>query len=241
VSIQIPTTEPATNPHGSEALSTTILVRGLSVELSQNQISVAIHRLIGTKNVMTVTFNKAQDDPLGRHDGLVQICYLNAAVYTHWCDRRAVPLLGKQVDFTPHARSLSGSSPPTAEARAQSNNRPTRQIIADAITTLKNEAPSSLTITELQHTIRDAEGHIKDHLQMLSSNINSYTSTKVDEVQATQQSHHAHILHQLQLLSTVLKEYSNHMSGMSTALLHGLLGSPSTRPHGLPIAESIDD
>jgi hypothetical protein len=106
---------------------------------------------------------------------------------------------------------------------------------------LKSEAPSSLTITELQHTIRDAEGRIKDHLQMLSSNINSHTSTKVDEVQATQQSHHIHILHQLQLLSTVSKEYSNHMSGISTALLHGPLGSPSTWPPGLPIAESIDD
>jgi hypothetical protein len=165
VSIQISTTEPTANPHGPEALSTTILVHGLLVEFSQNQISVAIHHLIGTKNVMTVTFNKAQDDPLGRHDGLAQIRCLNAAVYTHWCDRRAVPLLGKQVDFTPHARSLSGSSPPAAEARAQSDNRPTRQIIADAITALKNKAPSSLTITELQHTIRDAEGRIKDHLQ----------------------------------------------------------------------------
>jgi hypothetical protein len=83
VSIQILTTEPVANPHGPEALSTTILVRGLPVEFSQNQISVAIHRLIGTKNVMTVTFNKAQDDPLGRHDGLAQIRCLNVAVYTH--------------------------------------------------------------------------------------------------------------------------------------------------------------
>jgi hypothetical protein len=115
VSIQIPTTEPAANPHGPEALSTTILFCGLPVEFSQNQISMTIHRLIGTKNVMTVTFNKAQDDPLESHDGLAQIRCLNAAVYTHWCDHRAVPLLGKHVDFTPHARSLSGSSPPAAK------------------------------------------------------------------------------------------------------------------------------
>jgi hypothetical protein len=32
VSIQIPATEPAANPHGPEALSTTILVHGLPVE-----------------------------------------------------------------------------------------------------------------------------------------------------------------------------------------------------------------
>ena len=123
----------------------------------------------------------------------------------------------------------------------QSDNRLTRQITTNAITALKSEAPSSLTITKLQHTIRDAEGCIKDHLQMLSSNINSHTSIKVDEVQATQQSHHVHILHQLQLLSTVLKDYSNHMSGISTTLLHGPLGLPSTRPPRLPLVESKDD
>jgi hypothetical protein len=113
-------------------------MRGLSIEFFQAQITVATHRLLGIKNVLTITFSCTQDDPLGRHDGIAQIRYLNFAVYTHWCDRKAVPLLVREVDFEPHAWSLSG-----AAARAQSDSHPTHQIIADAITAFKNEATAS--------------------------------------------------------------------------------------------------
>jgi hypothetical protein len=111
VMIQIPSSEPSANPTGPEALTTTILVRGLSIEFSQTQVTVALHRLLGAKNVLTVTYNRAQDDPLGRHDGMASIRCLNAAVYTHWCDRRAVPLLGKHVDFPCTLRALQALPP----------------------------------------------------------------------------------------------------------------------------------
>jgi hypothetical protein len=216
-------------------------VRGLPIEFSQAQITVAIHRLLGIKNVLTVTFSRAQDDPLGRHDGIAQIRCLNAVVYTHWCERKAVPLLGRQVDFSPHIKSLSGSSTPAAVARAQSDSRPTRQIIADAITAFKNETAASSTLSEFEHTVRTTEGRIIDHLQALGSNINSHTSTKIDVVQATHQSQHSHILHQLQLLSTVSKEYSNHMSGISAALIQGSLASSSAPPPGPILEEHLYD
>jgi hypothetical protein len=160
-------------------------VQGLSIEFSQAQITIAIHRLLGFKNIITVIFSRAQDDPLGRHDGLAHIRCLNAAIYTHWCERKAVPLLGCKVDFIPHAKSLSGSSTPTAAARIQSDNRPTRQIIADAITAFKNEATASPILLEFEHTVRTVEGRIIDHLQALGSNINSHTSTKINAAQAT--------------------------------------------------------
>jgi hypothetical protein len=112
VMIQIPSSEPSANPTGPEALTTTILVMGLPIEFSQTKVTVALHRLLGAKNVLTVTYNRAQDDPLGRHDGMASIRCLNAAVYTHWCERRAVPLMGKHVDFALYAKSLTGSSPP---------------------------------------------------------------------------------------------------------------------------------
>jgi hypothetical protein len=147
ITIKIPATEPAANPQGSDALTTTILVRGLPIEFSQAQITVALHRLLGIKNVLIVTFSRAQDDLLGRHDWIAQIRCLNAAVYTHWCERKVVPLLGRQVDFSPHIKSLSGSSTPVAAARAQSDSHPTRQIIADAITAFKNETAASSTLS----------------------------------------------------------------------------------------------
>jgi hypothetical protein len=85
VLIQIPSTEPAANPVSPEALSTTILIRGLSIEFSQTHVTIAIHRLLGAKNVFIVTYNRAQDDLLGRHDGMALVICLNAAVYMHWC------------------------------------------------------------------------------------------------------------------------------------------------------------
>jgi hypothetical protein len=94
------------------------------------------------------------------------------------------------VDFTPHAKTLSGSSTPAATARALSDGRPTCHIIADAITAFKNEAPAAPTLSEFEHTVRTAEGRIIDHLQALGSNINSHTSSKIDAAQASHQSQH---------------------------------------------------
>jgi hypothetical protein len=76
-------------------------------------------------------------------------------------------------------------------ARAQANNKPTRQIIEEAITTLKNEGPTAPNLTKLETTIHNAEGCIKDHIEALDSNINLHTTTKVDAAHAVQQHRHS--------------------------------------------------
>jgi hypothetical protein len=81
---------------------------------------------------------------------------------------------------------------------------------------------------DLASTIRSAEGCIKEHIEAMGSNINNHTTARMAAAQAAQQSQHLHLMQQLQLLSTVSREYSNHMSGISTALLQGPLGSPTT-------------
>ena len=96
----------------ADALSTSILVRGLNIQYSQVQVCAALHQLLGARNIISISFNRAQDDPLGRHDGAATVRCLNSAVYTAWCSRRAIPLLGKLVDFTPHHRSIAGTAPP---------------------------------------------------------------------------------------------------------------------------------
>jgi hypothetical protein len=240
VIIQIPSLEPSTNSLGLEALTTTILMRGLPIEFSQTQIIVVLHHLLGTKNVVAVTFNRAQDDPMGRYDGMALIRCLNAAVYTHWYTCRVVPLLGKQVDFVPHAKSIFGSSPPAMAARAQADIKPTRHIIEEVIIALKNEGPATPNLTKIETTIRNAEGRIKDHIEALGSNINLHTTTKVDAAYAAQQQHHSHILQQLQLLSTISKEYSNHMSCISSALLQGSLKSTDHHLLGLRNIEDVN-
>jgi hypothetical protein len=97
-----------------EALTTSLIVKGLPMQHSQLQIIATVHRLLGARNVITITYNRAQSDEFGRHDGIATVRCLNSVVYTHWANRRSVPLLGKNVDFYPHHRSLAGASPSVA-------------------------------------------------------------------------------------------------------------------------------
>jgi hypothetical protein len=101
VTITIPTrgTGPNLSP---DALTTTLLVKGLPLDKSQTQINVAIHCLLGVRNVIAVNYNCAQEDALGRHDGIATLRCLSSIVYSHWVNRSNVPLLGKLVDFVPH-------------------------------------------------------------------------------------------------------------------------------------------
>jgi hypothetical protein len=127
---------PPSNENTEDTLTTSLIIKGLPILHSQIQITAAVHRLLGAKNVVTVTYNRAQSDEFGRHDGIATVCCLNAVVYTHWANRRGVPLLGKNVDFFLHHHNLAGASPSTA-ARQQ-DFRPTRETLVDAITAIQN-------------------------------------------------------------------------------------------------------
>ena len=83
VVITTPSNDISTNPHSPNALTTTIVVKGFPLNIMLVQVTTAIHRLLGPKNVIAVSFDRVQEDALGRHDGTTIIRCLNAAVYTH--------------------------------------------------------------------------------------------------------------------------------------------------------------
>lgn len=215
-----------------DARSTSILVRDLNIQYSQIQVSAALHKLLGAPNIVAISYNRAQDDSLGRHDGAATIHCLNSAVYTTWCSRRAIPLLGKLVDFTLHQRSLAGSAPP-ANVRAH-DNRPTREFINDAITALKNETPQGPTLSQVRDSLQAGVDNLQQRLTTLQSEVNDHTSRTMTAAATTQASQHAHLLQQLQLLSTASSNYSRHMSGISDALLAGPIQQHSPHINGLP-------
>jgi hypothetical protein len=134
------------------ALTTLLIIKGLPMQHSQLQITAAVHKLLGTKNVVTVTYNRAQSDEFGCHDGIATIRCLNSAVYTHWANRCSVPFLGKNIDFSPHCRSLAGASP-SATAR-QHDACPTRETLADAITAMQNSSRPAPSLEELEVTMK---------------------------------------------------------------------------------------
>jgi hypothetical protein len=113
VIVSIPSCEPRPNL-SPDALTTTLLMKGIPLDKSQIQVTAAIHRLMEVKNVLMVTYNRAENDELGRYDGLATIRCLNSMVHTHWVNRSDVHFLGKIVEFAPHKRSLAGSTPNSA-------------------------------------------------------------------------------------------------------------------------------
>jgi hypothetical protein len=86
ITISLP--ESTANPNAPVALSTSVIVKGLPIDYSQNQITIALHKLLRPQNILTVTYNRANTDSLGHHDGVAIVRCLNSAVYTHWCNRK---------------------------------------------------------------------------------------------------------------------------------------------------------
>ena len=57
VVITNPSNDISTNPNSPTALTTTIVVKGLPLNIIQVQVTIAIHRLLGPKNVIVVSFD----------------------------------------------------------------------------------------------------------------------------------------------------------------------------------------
>ena len=226
------TKEPSLSPNTPEALSTSIVARRLPLTVSQVHITAVMYKLLGPKNVVLVTYNRATEDTLGQYKGIATIRCLNTTVYTHWCSRCAIPLLRKLVDFEPHQKSMAGSAP-HALAQAHDKN-PTRKIIVDAISALKNEALTGVSIATLgeslqkvevqvEKTIGNAEARIATSMENLARNINTYTTSTMEKISDQQQAHNAYMLKQFQQLFTATFEFSKHMAGISCALTNGPL------------------
>lgn len=191
-------------------------MKGLSADYSQNHVTATLHKLLRLQNILTVTYNHTHDDSLGRHDDVATIRCLNSIVYTHWCNRKVVPLLGKLVDFFPHVKSLARTHP-TATARTQ-DQWPTREVIVEAITAFKNDTAPDSILHQLINTLHQVENRVKSHINTASDGINSHTTTHVEAATIQQLHQHASIRKQLQLLTSAFREYNKHMTSIFLAL-----------------------
>lgn len=131
----------------------------------------------------------------------------------------AVPLLGKMVDFIPHRRSLAGSNP-SAAARAH-DARPTREIIADEVAALQNQAAPAPTLHQLESSLREVEERIEARLHRLRDNINQHTSATTEAASTASMTRQEHLLRQLQHLTTASQQYNRQMLGISSAIIQG--------------------
>jgi len=222
IQVTIPPTAPIATH--TDTLTTTLIVKGIPLQYSQLQVTLALHRLLGAKNITTVNYANADADNLGRHDGSAVVHCLNAAVYTHWSNKMAVPMLGKLVDFILHKRSLAGSNP-NAAARAH-DARPTREVIADELAAFQNQFTAAPSLQQIETSLKDVETRIEAKLSGLRDNINIHTTNTTAASTAATISRQDNLLRQLKLLTTASQEYSKQMVGISSTIIQGQEAQP---------------
>jgi hypothetical protein len=158
-------------------------------------------------------------------------------------------LLGKSIDFSPHRRSLAGTS--SSAATRQHDARPMRETLADAITTMQNSSRPAPSLEELEVTMKGVEARIDARLSALgnginihmsqatfslSAEINAHTTRTAEISTGIHNNHHSHLSEQLRHLTEASGEYNRRMTAISSALLHGppesaiALRHPSTIP-----------
>lgn len=231
LSITLPSSSQHTNKNSPDALTLSLLVRGLPVYRSQQDITAALHNLLGPNNVHSISFNRAEGDHMDRHDGVATIRCLNSSVYTQWYTKKATPCLGKFIDFAPHPRSLKGSKP---HATAKKHDeRPTREVIAEAITAFKNETPSTPTLSQFKDSMHEVEDRLKTHISSLGTAINSHTTDSISTVVTQQQQQHTHLARQLEMLTSFSRDYSLQIGGIFSALNKGPSDGPSVHAPSL--------
>lgn len=211
---------PSTQPNTpGAALTTMLIVKNIPLQYSQIQVTQALQRLLSPRNVVSISYSDADNDSIGRHEGSALIRCLNAAVYTYWSNRRAVPLLGKFVDFVPHRRSIAGANP-NEESYAH-DACPIREVLADEITALKNQLPSGPSINQMEASLKEIEARIEARLVGLRDHINLHTTSTIEVAATANAARQEHLLRQMQLLTHASAEYNRKMMGISSALAHG--------------------
>ena len=205
------------DPPGSKT-TTTIIVRNLPRRASKTLVTLALHKLLGTRNVLTISYSNAQGDPSDRHNGIAFLTCLNTQVYTMWCRRKAVEFLGHFIDFEPHFQSIDGSTP--SHAARLLDSLPTRQLMADAITAISNSTtqPPALTEATFIAAITKVEQQMDQRLTALGEQINGHTSTQVQTASTTIIAHTAAVQHRINRLSTAFKEFSARVVGLTSAI-----------------------
>lgn len=214
------TPHPSSPPFSpGSALTTMLIAKNIPLQYSQNQVTAALHRLMSPKNIISISYSDANTDAVGRHEGSALIRCLNAAVYTYWSNRRAVPFLGKFVDFIPHKRSIDGTNP--NEASAAHDARPIREVLADEITALKNQLPIGPSVTQLEASLKEVESRIEARLVGLRDHINLHTTNTIEVAATANNTRQEHLLRQMQLLTHASAEYNKTMLGISSAIAEG--------------------
>jgi hypothetical protein len=145
--------------------------------------------MMGENNVVCTYFprgNAAKD----QHDGICNLEVINPIVYKQYI-HKTPKLLHMYAKFTPHPRSLDGTSTPTAELLCEFGFSKVNTAIANALTAISNSGTwtisaskpptPSVTLEQVTTMISEAKSEMKEYIAQMKDDaiIETHTYTNI--------------------------------------------------------------
>jgi gas vesicle protein len=120
-------------------------------------ITHAIKEKMGEKNVVDIFYHNSDGE---KHSGKANIECLSPIVYRQYLDK-TIAMLGKYIEFTPHPRSLEGTTPPTEEDIKKFGFCDNNQALVDTLEAVQN-APTSSSMVTKEDIVAIVEGAVEN-------------------------------------------------------------------------------
>jgi hypothetical protein len=111
---------------------------------TMEMITYDVKEKMGAKNVVDIYYHASEGE---KHSGRANVECLNPIVYKQFLDK-TIPILGSYVEFTPHPKSLEGSSPPTEENLKKYGFCDNNTALVNTIEALENRTTSNTGLTK---------------------------------------------------------------------------------------------
>jgi hypothetical protein len=110
-----------------------LIIKDVNVAYSQSEVTEALKKMLGENNVVCTYFPNLE--------------VINPIVYKQYI-RKSPKLLHMYAKFTPHPRSLDGTSPPSTDLLREFGFSEVNTALANAITTLNNSGTRTTTTSK---------------------------------------------------------------------------------------------
>ena len=136
-----------------------LIVKNLNKGISAAQTEEGLKTLIGEKNIVNVYFPRAEG---GLHTSVANVELLNAPIYKKFV-QKTHKMQGKYIRFTPHPRSLYGSTAPSKVALQEWGFKDLNTTLANTVAAIENATPAlrqraadKLDREDLANSVREA-------------------------------------------------------------------------------------
>jgi hypothetical protein len=162
-----------------------------------------IKEKMGSKNVVDIYYHASEGQ---KHSGRANIECLNPIVYKQFLDK-TIPILGSYVEFTPHPKSLEGSSPPSEEKLKTFGFCDNNTALVNTIEALENRTATNSGLTK-----EDVEAIVEKGGKKLKREI-------LDEAQAYAEKLHDNMKCEVLEIQKALAKALEGMQNITTKLL----------------------